>query len=109
LYSTLLSDKEIRDAFFKIDYSKFNYDENTFHYSEVEKIIGRLLTYLDLICYLYHQRMISDTEMVCFKYFLQRVGGNPEIKKYRDYLEKWFKENQIDSSFYNLNKYFDRL
>jgi hypothetical protein len=42
LYTTLYGDSEVRDAFYRVEYGEFTYDDN-FHGSEREKVMDRLL------------------------------------------------------------------
>src|SRR5690349_8360586 len=59
LYSTMFSDNDIRQVYYQIEYDEFVYDKN-FHGSENEKLLDRLLSFADLVCDLYAQKVISN-------------------------------------------------
>lgn len=89
LYSTMYSDPEIIDIYYKIEYDTFNYGPK-FHRSPEEKQLDRLLSFLDLICNLYEQKIITDYEMESFRYRIRRVYINHNILSYLKFLEKFY-------------------
>lgn len=96
LYSTMFSDQEIRNAFYKIEYNKFKY-EHEFHGSEEEKCMDRLLSFVDLICDFYDQKILTKREMSTFKYEFLRIFKNENIKKYLEFLKDFYKLNQTET------------
>jgi hypothetical protein len=94
LYSTMFRDPIIRKAFYQIEYDKFIYDDS-FHGSENEQLIDRLLSFSDLVCDLYFQKIISKHEMDFFKYEFIRVYQDEEIQKYLTFLKNFYLENQF--------------
>lgn len=62
LYMQLRTDTDVAYAFYLIEYGKFSYDRN-FHDSELEKKIDRLLTFIDLVCEMRAQKIITEREM----------------------------------------------
>jgi hypothetical protein len=103
LYSTMFSDTEIGNAYYKIEYNEFNYDKS-FHGSEEEKIIDRLLGFVDLLCYLHAQRVITDKEMMFFRYRLFRIYKNPNIQRYFEFLRLFF--DAVGSQARPFNSFF---
>lgn len=89
LYQTMFSDRDIRDAYYQVEYGDFSYDE-TFHGSENEKRFDRLLSFLDLRCDLYRQRIISQHEMSFFRYELMRIYGNANTRRYLEFLSRFY-------------------
>ncbi|MBI1955285.1 MAG: hypothetical protein HYS38_02725 [Acidobacteria bacterium] len=90
LYSTLVSDPDIVEAYYLIEYGRFKY-ETGFHGSAVEPKVDRLLGFVDLVAELHLQSVISDREMVFFHYRFRRLFEDREVRAYLDFL----------SSFYN--------
>jgi hypothetical protein len=89
LYSTMFSDHDIRDAFYQIEYGEFNYDVN-FHGSDNEKAIDQLLSFIDLICDLYAQGIITQHEMSFFKYEFTRIYFNDNVQRYLKFLTGFY-------------------
>mgnify|MGYP001586538931 CR=1 len=89
LYSTMFSDKDIRDAYYQIEYGKFVYDDD-FHGSEYEKLFDRLLSFVDLVCDLYRQGIITDHEMSFFKYEFKRIYQNKNVQNYLVFLRDFY-------------------
>jgi hypothetical protein len=94
LYLQLRTDGDIREAFYKIEYSEFVYSAD-FHGSELEPKIDRLLALIDLVCELRAQRIISDREMSFFSYEFERVGGDPHVRDYLAFLNHWYEDNDL--------------
>jgi hypothetical protein len=89
LYSTMYSDPEIIEIYYEIEYDKFNYGPE-FHKSDDEKRLDRLLSFLDLICNLYGQKIITDHEMESFRYRIRRIYINHHILSYLKFLENYY-------------------
>jgi hypothetical protein len=94
LYLQFRIDPEIAESFYLIEYDKFRYD-SSFHGSEIEPKIDRLLTFIDLVCELYDQQSISQKEMKFFNYPFKRVAQDPEIQKYLEFLGKFYARNSV--------------
>jgi hypothetical protein len=93
LYSTMYSDNDIRKAYYQIEYDEFVYGPN-FHGSTNEPLIDRLLSFTDLVCYLYDQTMLTEHEMGFFKYEFLRIYADENIQKYLDFLKDFYQKNR---------------
>src|SRR5262245_50146572 len=60
-YTTMFADADVRAAAYMIEYDKFVYNED-FHGSPQERIVDRLLSFADLVCDLYAQKLLSAHE-----------------------------------------------
>jgi hypothetical protein len=69
----MYSDSDVTQGYYLVDHGEFKYSER-FHRSEEEKSIDRLLTFVDLICYLRRQDLITESEIRYFEYELTRVS-----------------------------------
>jgi len=87
LYSTMYSDSDVTRGYYLIDHGKFKYSDS-FHRSEEEKPIDRLLTFIDLICYLRKQDLITESEIRYFEYELTRVYQDKEIQRYLEVVQR---------------------
>lgn len=92
LYLQLRTDVDVARAFYLIEYDKFVYD-CSFHGSEVEPKIDRLLTLIDLVCEMRAQAVISKREMSFFDYQFGRVARNVEIQSYLSFLNDFYGMN----------------
>ena len=95
LYLMKYGNPQLAEAFYKIEYSKFVYDEH-FHGSKEEAIIDYLLSFADLVCDLYDQAILTEHEMDFFKYEFVRIYQNDNVKRYLEFLTKFYKANKID-------------
>jgi hypothetical protein len=95
LYMQLRTDTDVARAFYLIEYNEFIYDDN-FHGSEVEPIIDRLLTLIDLVCEMRAQKIISKREMSFFEYQFCRVSNDPNIQQYLKFLNGFYAKNGLN-------------
>jgi hypothetical protein len=93
LYLTLYGDTDIGNAYYQIEYGEFLYDEN-FHGSPDEKSIDHLLNFANLVCRLYHQKVITEQEMSVFHYRFLRIYQDPHVQNYLEFLTS-FSFNQV--------------
>lgn len=108
LYSIMYGDSDIREGLYLVNYDKFAYNKS-FHGSQNEKFIDRMLSFLDLICDLYYQDVITDYEMKFFKYELSVVYKNEQIRQYLNFLRQHSKSKGLDTEpFPSFTAYCDR-
>ncbi|MFL6214215.1 MAG: hypothetical protein ACJ74J_10040 [Blastocatellia bacterium] len=93
LYSMMFSDSDIRRAYQQIEYDEFVYDEN-FHGSSNEHLVDRLLSFADLVCYLFDQKMLTEHEMNFFKYEFIRIYTNENVQNYLKFLKRFYRDNK---------------
>ncbi len=91
LYTTMFADEDVRAAAYMIEYDKFVYNE-AFHGSPQEKSVDRLLSFADLVCDLYAQKLFSAHEMDFFNYEFVQIYKNANIQHYLDYLKARYDE-----------------
>jgi hypothetical protein len=105
IYSTMFSDPDIRNAYYQIEYGQFTYDSK-FHGSENEKLIDRLLSFVDLVCELYNQKVITDREIGFFKYEFIRIYRNQNVQNYLKFLKTFYGNVGCDKEpFFSFVKY----
>jgi hypothetical protein len=85
LYSRLVSDRDIAEAYYLIEYGQFKYSAD-FHGSDVEPKIDRLLGFVDLVAELHLQGVIADREMTFFHYRFRRLISDPSMRAYLHFL-----------------------
>lgn len=87
----MFSDPDIRDAYYLVEYGEFVYD-HSFHGSSNEKQIDRLLSFVDLVCDLFAQGIITEHEMSFFKYEFTRIHQNANVQGYLKFLKSFYDE-----------------
>ncbi|HEV8194415.1 MAG TPA: hypothetical protein VGP82_23435, partial [Ktedonobacterales bacterium] len=91
LYTTMFADGDVRAAAYMIEYDKFVYNED-FHGSPQERVVDRLLSFADLVCDLYAQKLLSAHEMDFFNYEFVQIYKNANVQHYLDYLKARYDE-----------------
>jgi hypothetical protein len=89
IYLTLRREKELRDIYYKIEYNELQYTPE-FHGGPEEGPTDRLLSFFDLICDLYNQRILTKQEMSFFRYDIKRVYQNESVQEYINFLQRWY-------------------
>lgn len=87
----MFSDPDIGNAYYQIEYNEFTYDSE-FHGFENERLIDRLLSFVDLVCELYNQKVITEREMSFFHYEFIRIYKNKNVQAYLKFLKKFYKK-----------------
>jgi len=108
LFSALYRDAEVMGAFYKVEYGEFVYDPQTFHGSEDERKLDRLLNLAELVCQLHAKGIITQGEMAFFEYWLVRLYENTEVRKYIEFLREWEREARLPTLFSALEAYCNR-
>ena len=91
LYLAAFTDPDIRDGYHLIEYEQFVYDNDHFQDSKTnEYLIDRLLSFFNVICDLYNQKILTKYEMEIFRYQLLRVYQNPGIRRYVAFLKVFY-------------------
>ena len=96
LYSSMFADKDVRKAYYQIEQGVFKYDLNNFHGSDDEIVIDRLLSFIDLVCDLYGQGVITKHEMKFFRYQFKRIYKNEAIQDYLGILKTIYKKHNAN-------------
>lgn len=94
LYMQLRTDEDVREAFYAIEYGRFEYSVD-FHDSALEAKIDRLLTLIDLVCEMREQSILSRREMGFFEYQFGRVARDPGIRAYLRFLSGVYSQNGV--------------
>lgn len=94
LYMQLRTDPAVAEAFYKIEYGEFNYAPD-FHGSDLEPMIDRLLTLIDLVCEMRAQRIMTKREMSFFEYQFGRVAQDTNVQAYLSFLNTFYAQNGL--------------
>ena len=84
-------DKDVRKAFYAIDYNQFSFDENKIVLSDEEQYVDRLLYTLDLIGRIVDLGALTPRELDVLAFQVLRVMDNGEIQKYLKWLASEYK------------------
>ena len=89
-----IDDAEGQEAFYAIEYGRFAYDES-FHGSEIERRVDKLLRLFSNIALLWDARLLSTKDVAPFSYYFLRVHRNDEVKKYLAFMADWTRTMQV--------------
>lgn len=95
LCNQFYQDKEMQDMYYKIEYSRFQYKAETFHASEEEKQLDKLLGLFSNIGQLYQMKIINDRDLEFIKYEFQIIYEYRGVQLYFQTLDGWFQSRQI--------------
>lgn len=95
LCNQFYQDKEMQDMYYKIEYSIFQYDVETFHDSKEEKQLDKLLGFFSNIGQLYQMKIIKDKDLEFIKYEFQIIYEYQGVQSYFQTLDGWFHTRQI--------------
>jgi hypothetical protein len=85
LYLMVFGDADFSDAFFLIEKGQFVYGA-TVASTPHERLVNRLLRFMDLVCEVYADKLLTEQEMSLFKRQFIRVYEHPSIKGYLTFL-----------------------
>lgn len=98
------------DFFYYVESEEFNFDESVFHGSENERNLDRILYIFDMIANQYYLGHIKKRDLDLFVYEYSVFYRNVEIKKYFEYLDRWFSDKGIkDPPFSRFRKLADEM
>lgn len=95
LCNQFYQDEDMQQIYYKIEYGRFTYNIETFHQSEEEKQLDKLLSLFSNIGQLYQMGIVRDRDLEFIKYEIQIIYEDPYIKSYFKTLDYWFKIRQI--------------
>ena len=97
LYLMVFVDADFADAFFLIEKGQFVYGA-TVAFSPQERMVNRLLRFMDLVCEVYADKMLPELEMNIFKRQFIRIYEHPSIKGYLKFLTEDYIEARAGST-----------
>lgn len=87
-------DEQIQRAFYAIEYSEFKYDD-TFHKSECEREIDKLLRHFANIALAWQVGLLTIRDVRPVQYYVLRVLRDPEIQNYLNFISQWSKHQAL--------------
>ena len=101
---TFIADDMMHQAFYKIEYGKFKYDED-FHSSDEERQIDKLLRHFSNLALMSEDGLLKLSDIHPVQYFVLRTVNDAEIIKYLSFIDNWAKSAGTGSHPYSsLNK-----
>lgn len=108
LIEKIRTDNDIKDVVYMLDYGENWYTEK-FHGSGKKEIkVDKTLSYFSYICYLKKQRIISNREFTFFKYEIERILMNVQVKDYFYNLYHFSNKYDTPFTFYYLFEYGEK-
>lgn len=95
LCNQFYQDNDMQDIYYRIEYSEFQYAVETFHGSEDEKKLDKLLGLFSNIGQLYQMGIIKEKDLEFIKYEFQIIYEYQGVQSYFQTLDGWFAARQI--------------
>jgi hypothetical protein len=86
LYTTMYGNSDVTEAFYQIENETLSYDES-FSKSANRRSLDRLLGFVNLVCDLHQQKILTRHEMDFFSYRMIRIYKNENVQGYIEYLK----------------------
>lgn len=95
LCNQFYQDKDMQDIYYRIEYGEFQYAITTFHKTEDEKKMDKLLSLFSNIGQLYQMGIVKDKDLEFIKYEFQIIYEYKAVQAYFQTLDSWFEARQI--------------
>lgn len=105
LTEKIRADDDIKEIVYIIDYGQIWYNEAFHNSGELERKVDKTLSYFSYICYLYKTKLISKNEFSIFKYEIERILLNNQVKTYFFNLYHFAQKFETPMTFYFLFEY----
>ncbi|MBK6380390.1 MAG: hypothetical protein IPP81_07350 [Chitinophagaceae bacterium] len=96
LCNQFYNDTDIQDIYYEMEYQQFIYDQNTFHLSDDERKLDKLLGLLSNIGQLYQMGIIKNQDLEFIKYEFQVVYETEGVQQYFEFLDQYFQTRGIN-------------
>ena len=106
LYFKLYDDVEMREIFYKIEWSEY-FVEDTLDLGggDEERKTDKLLSFFEIVCSMHNRGILTAKDMGIFHYEMLRVYDHPAIKNYFLFLENWQDSQGVGRSYVNYKQY----
>ena len=81
--------EDMQEMFYKIEYSKFEYDQSTFHDSVNEKQLDKLLMHFSITALAWQAALLTKEDIQPLQYLVRRMLRNPGVSAYLQFVSKW--------------------
>ena len=106
LYLQLYDDDELRDIFYKIEWSNYSESERLqLQGTEEERKADKLLSFFEVVCDMYYRGILTKEDIAIFDYEMRRVYAHPAVQDYLSFLEEWQEKQSIGKSYVSFKKY----
>ncbi len=97
---TFMNDAMMHEAFYKIEYDNFIYDES-FHDSDDEKKVDKLLRHFSNLALLWQGKLLNIDDIHPVQYFILRIMNNCDIEKYLSFIDEWASKSDTGAHPYS--------
>lgn len=105
LYFTLYNDTELREIFYKIEWSSYDCSEWKKLDKKEEQYVDKLLTFFDIVCNMYDRKVLMKQDIDIFSYEMRRVYEHPAIQEYLVFLSNWQIKKGLGENYISYKKY----
>lgn len=96
-----VDDLETREIYYKIEYDEFKYDPSTFHPSEEEWRLDKLLLHLSNAALAQQSGLLRQENLLPLQYLARRVISNEAVKAYLVKVSEVAAKNKLGDHPYN--------
>lgn len=82
-------DEDMQAVFYNIEYSRFEYDQGTFHDSIEEKQLDKLLMHLSTAALAWQAKLLKTDDLQPLQYLVRRVLRDPGVIEYLGFVAEW--------------------
>lgn len=106
LLDEIRANPDMSDAWYFLEYhEESNWYDDSFHQTDIEKKMDRLLAHLTYVCYLIDRKVLRKQEAELFDYQIRSVSKNIGLQSYFFNLYHFAHRNGTDCSFEQLLNY----
>ena len=105
LYLMFYNNDQIRQIFYKIEWSAYKKEESIKLNSNEEQQVDMLLSFFEVVCDMYYRKVLLKEDLRVFDYEMHRTYEHPGIQHYLAFLSKWQKERNIGESYSSYKRY----
>lgn len=82
-------DEDMQAIYYKIEYSRFDYNQPEFHDSPEEKQLDKLLMHLSTAALSWRAGLLRTEDLSPLQYLVRRVTRDPGVTAYLNFVSEW--------------------
>lgn len=82
-------DEDMQAIFYDIEYSRFCYDQSSFHGSVQEKQLDKLLMHFATAALAWQAGLLKVKDLEPLQYLVRRMLRNPDVEQYLAFVREW--------------------
>lgn len=104
-----MEDEDMQAIFYNIEYSRFQYNQATFHNSQEERQLDKLLMHFSTAALAWRAKLLKAEDLEPLKYLVRRVLRNPGVVEYLNFVGEWSSRANLGEHPYKALSQMGRL